>query len=348
MTPNSALSPPQYVLWELTLACNLRCRHCLTSSGAAAADELSTSEALKLCDELADLGVPAVALMGGEPLMRPDWEAIATRLWSHRIPTGLVTNGVAFDTATAQRALGAGVNQIVVSLDGGRQVHEAVRGRGTFDKALDALRVAQTIGFRHRMVVTSLHKGNLKELVALRDLLVESAQGAMWALNTTSIRAGQRMSIGQRIDARDFIEIADFISRTRRQCAGVLDVMGAHDIGYHSVTLPDVQGCLWTGCKAGLSTMGITATGGIKGCLVLPNTCVEGNVREGSIAELWRNPEAFAYNRKFVPDQLAGRCRACVHGPSCRGGCMEHALTRMGHAHEAPFCLHRGESQGEP
>ena len=120
MTADSDRNPPHYVLWEITRACNLRCKHCLTSSGTAASDELTTQQALKVCDSLGDMGVGAVAIMGGEPLLRPDWEQFAARLTQRGVAVGLVTNGVLFDESTAQRARNVGVNQIVVSLDGGR------------------------------------------------------------------------------------------------------------------------------------------------------------------------------------------------------------------------------------
>ena len=110
------MTGPRYVLWEITLACNLRCRHCLAEAGHAAGDELTTAEALTVADDLAAAGAGAVCLMGGEPLCRPDWADLAARLAGHDIPVGLATNGLLLDDATARRARDLGVNQVVVSL----------------------------------------------------------------------------------------------------------------------------------------------------------------------------------------------------------------------------------------
>ncbi|MGZ5971002.1 MAG: hypothetical protein ACXWP4_25205, partial [Polyangiales bacterium] len=41
---------PIYAVWELTLACDLACRHCGSRAGRARPDELSTEEALDLVD----------------------------------------------------------------------------------------------------------------------------------------------------------------------------------------------------------------------------------------------------------------------------------------------------------
>lgn len=61
------------VVWNVTRACNLRCRHCYASSDGNPADgELSTGEALKFIDDLAEYKVPVILFSGGEPLLRQD------------------------------------------------------------------------------------------------------------------------------------------------------------------------------------------------------------------------------------------------------------------------------------
>ena len=348
MTALAVRDAPQYVLWEITRACNLRCRHCLSSSGAAAPDELDGSRALAVCDALSELGVAAVALLGGEPLVRSDWATIASRLTERGVSVGLVTNGLLFDRAVAERARDVGVGQIVVSLDGRSSTHEALRGSGTFGKAVEALGLARDLGFRHRMVVTSVNRDNLEDVPHMVEPLRACASGAVWALNLTSIRPGQRMPAARRLDADGFLRLVDLIADARRRLAGAIEVVGSHDVGYHSLRAPDVQGVPWEGCKAGLSTLGITARGEVKGCLALPDDWVEGRVPCSSLGELWRSPDAFARLRRFEPSMLGPRCRGCQHGASCRGGCTEYSLTMSGRPHAAPFCLRRWESTGEP
>ena len=46
------LRSPVNLTWEMTQACNLKCRHCLSSSGHPAPDELTTAEALSLVDQI--------------------------------------------------------------------------------------------------------------------------------------------------------------------------------------------------------------------------------------------------------------------------------------------------------
>jgi radical SAM protein with 4Fe4S-binding SPASM domain len=337
------LPAPATVLWEITLACNLRCRHCLTRSGRAAPDELTADEALRLCDDLADLGVHAVALMGGEPLVRPDWADLARRLRDRGVAPGLVTNGLLLDDAALERAIAAGVNQVVVGIDGDEAAHEAIRGRGTFAPAIAAVERAGRGGVPHRLVVTSVHRGNAASLPALRDLLVERAPGITWAINFTSIPEGSRMDRALRADADLFRSTVAFVVDARGRCGERIAVTGSHDMGYCSGRHGELTGGPWRGCPAGLETLGIGASGAIKGCLTLPDRLSEANVRDRTLGEVWRDPNAFPYARRFRVEDLRGACARCEHGALCRGGCLEVSLDRSGEPHHAPFCLHRME-----
>src|SRR5262245_28219769 len=64
---------PTYAVWELTLRCDLACRHCGSRAGRARPDELSTEEALDVVRQLAELGTREVTLIGGEAYLRDDW-----------------------------------------------------------------------------------------------------------------------------------------------------------------------------------------------------------------------------------------------------------------------------------
>lgn len=66
-----------YLFWESTLTCNLRCRHCgsFGSPEPKNGNDLSGPEIRKIFKEIADdfeaSGI-CIAVTGGEPLTRPD------------------------------------------------------------------------------------------------------------------------------------------------------------------------------------------------------------------------------------------------------------------------------------
>src|SRR6188508_818499 len=55
---------PVYVVWEVTLKCDLACRHCGSRAGRERSDELTTAECLDLVRQMAELGVKEVTLIG--------------------------------------------------------------------------------------------------------------------------------------------------------------------------------------------------------------------------------------------------------------------------------------------
>lgn len=85
---------PYKAVWELTNACNAKCIHCGSKSGQKRENELTKEEALRVCDELKELGCKHVTLMGGEFFLSPHWEAVCERLISHGIQVGPLTNGL--------------------------------------------------------------------------------------------------------------------------------------------------------------------------------------------------------------------------------------------------------------
>ncbi len=340
---------PSYVLWEITRACNLRCAHCAAGAGRRREGELSTAEALALCDELADLGVPAVCLMGGEPLVRRDWPELARRLRQRGVAVGVVTNGWLLDGRAAGVMEDLGVCQVGTSLDAADPgLHDRMRGRpGAHRRALQAIDRIRGMSLDYRTVITSVSRTNLAELPALADLLARRAPGFTWMVNVTSGHDPDRMDPGLLLGPEGFLALARFIADQRTALRGRLEVTGTHDLGYFSRDFQDLHDFRWHGCVAGLETLGIRSDGDVAGCLVMDDDFVEGNVRRRRLRELWEDPSAFAYNRRFTPDLLEGACSGCVHGRECRGGCRDHAASFTGRRFDYPFCLHRIERDRE-
>jgi MoaA/NifB/PqqE/SkfB family radical SAM enzyme len=84
--------------WRATGACNARCMYCnVDSTGAHAARELTTQEALHLVDEVHSFGVRWFGIKGGEPLLREDIFEIVDHAKSLGLNVCLLTNGCFVD-----------------------------------------------------------------------------------------------------------------------------------------------------------------------------------------------------------------------------------------------------------
>src|SRR5579863_1232292 len=100
---------PSYAVWEVTLRCDLACHHCSSRAGRARPDELTRVEALDLVDQMADLGVLEVTLIGGEAYLRDDWTDIVRAIRARGMECSIVTGGRGFTPERARQAKEAGV-----------------------------------------------------------------------------------------------------------------------------------------------------------------------------------------------------------------------------------------------
>jgi len=84
----SSYPPPRLIFWETTAGCNLACIHCrwITVADELLPQDLTTTEACTLIDQIASFARPIFVLSGGEPLFRPDIFTIAR----HASDAGLI------------------------------------------------------------------------------------------------------------------------------------------------------------------------------------------------------------------------------------------------------------------
>ncbi len=132
---------PVYAVWEITLRCDLACRHCGSRAGRERPDELNTAEALDLVAQMAELGVHEVTVIGGEAYLRDDWTEIIRAVRAHGMTATMTTGGRGLTPERARAAKAAGLESASVSVDGLAATHDALRGvAGSFESAMAAIR----------------------------------------------------------------------------------------------------------------------------------------------------------------------------------------------------------------
>lgn len=338
---------PYSVNIELTLACNMRCEHCGSSAGRPRPDELNVQEFDTIFADLKRLGGYEVCLLGGEPFVRPDWFDLAQSADTHGLKLVFITNGFAVNKNLVKKCLGLdGLDRVGVSIDGATaKIHDSIRRRpGSFRKAWQAVKLFRDAGVETG-IITTVTKHNISELPKMAEMLID--QDITWQIQMATPE-GVRFDRGFMLSPQEFYWVGAFISRIRNTIpVNRLPVAGSHDIGYHSrylsnySELPD-----WNGCAAGLYTLGIMSDGRVKGCLSMHDDFIEDNVRNRSLVEIWNDPELFARNRYFDPSQLAGTCKDCIYGNTCRAGCANVGFTVTGNTFENPYCFYRLEKEG--
>ncbi len=334
---------PFNIGWELTLACNLQCHHCASAAGKERARELTTEEALRLCDQFPPLLVQEVDLTGGEPLLRKDWSVIASRLRDLGIAVNILTNGAVVQSDTFAAMKDAAVANLGVSLDGLKETHDSIRGRrGSYDSVVRCIDAAARHGIR-QIVITTVNERNRDELPAMLDLLL-SLGVAHWRLQPI-IPLGRVLGHAElEIGDRGVLALGDFIANSVADAKRKgLRIICSDGLEYIPGTEePDRP---WRGCPAGLVTCGITSDGWVKGCLSLPDGLVEGDLRQTDLWDIWFNPSSFAYTRQSAPETLGANCSSCAKAAQCKGGCSANSYAVTGQFHNDPYCHYRLSSQ---
>lgn len=333
-------------VWEITLKCNLNCLHCGSSAGKARPNELTTKEALDLCEDLADTNVDEVCLMGGEPLLRKDWFDIGKKVRDLGMRLDIITNGFHKNKEEIiAKLVKLDPFAVAVSIDGATaKTHDTIRRARSFKAAKEFLFAAKEANLPCT-VVTTVNKINYKELPGIRDFIL--GKDVAWQIQTASPLG--RFSKKYALSEEEFYAVGLFIASIKKKSPKKkVPVIGAHDLGYNSIFIP----CLglyseWRGCPAGLCAFGIQSDGGIKGCLATPDSLIEGNIRKQSIKDIWNNPNSFKYNRQFNEKNLGEYCQNCKHGKTCRGGCISKSTSLTGKLHNDPWCFFRIEKKLE-
>jgi GTP 3',8-cyclase len=157
---------------SVTAGCNLRCLYCMTPDQANPVHEdlLSPSEIGILAGHLVDMGIDALRLTGGEPLMRRDIREILQTLAPLEASKGLTTNGH-FLSKHAVDLARSGFDSINVSLDSldSDNFRRLARG-GSLKATLEGIAAARSEGLRVKINCVAMKGLNHHEIPAFHDL----------------------------------------------------------------------------------------------------------------------------------------------------------------------------------
>ncbi|MCM1172298.1 MAG: radical SAM protein [Clostridium sp.] len=338
---------PITCVWEVTMGCNMRCGHCGSSCAEPLEGELTTEEALDLCDQIASLGLKWVTLSGGEPLIRKDITELVKRLSDRGVAVNMITNGLLLDRAMAEKLKESGIVTLAISIDGTKEIHDEIRKNGAFDNAKKCFQYMKELGIKSGVVTTITNK-NIDTLGELKEELIGMG------VKTWQVQIG--LPMGNLKEKPDWLlapervtDIIDFCYETAKE--GRIKIYPADCIGYYTKKELEVKKIsyetdmvsLWDGCNAGIRGFGILHDGRILGCTSIREEkfIEKKSIRESTLKDIWENEDAFAWRRNFKKADLDANCKSCVYGSKCLGGCPNTRLTMNGSINsENQYCAY--------
>ncbi len=272
----------RYLELQITDACNLRCRHCYIDSTAPR--ELSLEQIREVLTDFAEMQGLRLLITGGEPLIHSRFNEINEMLPEFFLRKVLFTNGILL-TRDILKTLK--VDEIQVSIDGMQKAHDAVRGSGTYNRSLEAIRLALNAGFAVS-VSTMVHRANLGDFDEM-ERLFKSLGIKDWTVDVPTAAGRLKENVELTISPEE-----------GGKCLGY---------GYGDGLHTSVPGY---GC--GYHLLSVLADGNIAKCTFYRDRPV-GTTRDG-LREAWK---------KVQPVRLKDLSCNCEYTEVCRGGCRYRA-----------------------
>jgi SynChlorMet cassette radical SAM/SPASM protein ScmE len=323
---------PHSVRILLTDQCNLYCNFCLiNASEKANTKELHTAEWLRFFESLKKLRVFNISISGGEIFLRHDLFVLLKKLRENRMHRiTLLTNGTLITKEIANQLSRINMKNISISVDGLKEKHEQIRGKGTFLRTVKGLQCLLGVGIIPRISFTPV-KSNYKDLAPLIDLMV--------SLGITVIHVNTLTPEGRCLEIYSDIaleyplqvkEVLDVIEEKKKEYPGTKINSG---LGFYYY-LPQSymyfeenpqnyeMKHLKDGCGAASTSCVITPTGDVIPCEGF-KMFTGGNIREQDLLDIWNNSRNFKTIRdlsKITMDQIP-YCKDCKYIYLCDGGC---------------------------
>lgn len=337
---------PFLVVWDITYACNLRCKHCYANAGTALGNELTTDEAKKVIDKLDRASVPIIAFSGGEPLVRKDILELSKYANEKGIYVAIATNGTLISKEKAKEMKEANVKFVQISLDGASaEMHDNFRGiNGVYEKTIQGVKNCVEEGFFVNIAATAT-KYNYKEIPKIIDLceklnvnwfmlynFVPTGRGEFIAKN--DLNPSEREQLLKDLWKKlknggpvNVLSTAPQFSRIALEAEIGMDskIVPTHfanpSLSEKLVNLAEFIG----GCGCGRFYCAIRPNGNIDPCVFFPLTV--GNIKEDDFEDLWKNNTILKELRN--KDILKENCGTCKYRYYC-GGCRARAYGYTG------------------
>jgi radical SAM protein with 4Fe4S-binding SPASM domain len=295
------LFQPYHLDIEVTAHCNLKCTYCVVPLMGSGRPKNLTFEQFKALIE----GQPylvSVKLQGrGETFLNTSVYDMIEYLVQRHIMVFTYTNGTLLNEQSSRRLIASGMYAINFSLDGNKEVHNAVRIGSDYERIVASIRRLVELRAERPFPLIRIwcvvNRHNCRGLEELVDICGDLGVDKLTL--QTHIYAWQFQAVRKDLEA-DRREQVIHIERARERGRALgLEVEVYSDYGTE---------CLWPWTSAF-----VTCDGHVLPCCLIesPDLLEFGNVREQSFAAIWKSPEYREFRKRMKSGQYHEICAAC-------------------------------------
>ncbi len=310
-----------FIQWHLTERCNLRCRHCYqeaTPTKDMNADQVKqeidgAADMFKAWEEEQDISVsPSIHFTGGEPLIHLGLWSILAHAAAKGFRTALLSNGTLITEENANKISELGVCDTQISLEGPPEIHDSIRGTGSFAAAAKGINILAKTGNMVSANVT-LSRFNFDK--------IEETAGLAREMGCYGIGFSRLVPCGS---AKEILAYLLTASEIREAYAKVMalntpdfEVSSSDPLaGILAGNVPSpAYGLSLSGCSAAFFGVTIASDGAVMPCRRM--NIKLGNLKKKSLRSIWATSPLLWKLRKR--EEYHGSCGRCSFWPVCRG-----------------------------
>ena len=310
-----------FIQWHLTERCNLQCHHCYQEGRRV--QEMTVGEVKQEIDRATEMFQAwesehsvsvslSIHFTGGEPFLYEGLWDLVSHARERGFGTALMTNGCLISSDDAKKASDLGISDIQVSLEGLPDLHDSIRGRGSF--------VAATKGVENLLEAGNRVSANVT-LSRLNADQIEETTGLASTMGFHGIGFSRMVPCGRGKALRDRLLTPQELKRAYQRILTLntpsFKVVSGDPLAGTLLESKIPSDCNLTlsGCSAGFSGITITSDGSVMPCRRMG--LAVGNLKRKSLREIWASSRLLWKLRRR--ESYQGKCGQCRFWPSCRG-----------------------------
>ena len=278
-----------------------------------------------IIEQARPLGLSAVKLTGGEPLLHPQFSEILEEVRANELRLTVETNGLLCTEGLALEMAACKNSFVAVSLDGvDAETHEWMRGvSGCFEQALEGIGNLVKAGLKPQiiMTMTQRNKEQIEDMVRLAEHL--RAGSVKFNVVQPTARGREMHNTGQTLTIEELVELGQ---RTENTLSASTNLRLLFDYPPAFRPLGKMFGNNGDGCEVCgiLGILGVLADGAYALCGIgqtVPEL-VFGHAAKDSLEDVWRDNPVLQELRDGLPQRLEGICGECLMKGQCLGSCI--------------------------
>jgi len=340
------LFAPIRVYYEVTLACNLKCRTCLNNSGKSKQDELDLEQSIQVIEGLKEDSVFDVRFTGGELTQKPSWDVIMQTAKRVGLVVTLTSNGI-YSPETIEKLIIIKPHETSISLDGFGIHNDYIRGKGSFEKAIESIKKLKEGGCRvtiNSLITRMLDENDIKRMLNFAEIYCDDIS----FFHMRPIGRGTNVK-EKMLDYDELHQFMEKIEKIKETHPKLKVRTRSSSLIYNSIGREQKKEFgLMEGGPDGFTRLNILSNGDLYagGCVPYVEPRLQpklklGNIvqEEYSLSNIWRFNERLKRIREISSD-LKKKCDNCSdYKTKCSGFTLEMELYRkINPDHKNPYC----------